>query len=130
LLLLPPQLPNTVALNAAIATAVSIAHFFDTATKQGLHGQWQWKRWLWQRGWRVSNGDNGNCNGNNMRDGDGNKVTGNKEGDGKSGKSNDDSNKEGNAMAARAMATATTRAMVTDGEGNGDNGKSIGDDKE
>jgi hypothetical protein len=36
LLLLPPQLPNAIALSAAIAAAVAIAHIFDTAIK------WQW----------------------------------------------------------------------------------------
>jgi hypothetical protein len=34
LLLPPPQSPNDVALNAAIAAAVAIAHLFDTAIKQ------------------------------------------------------------------------------------------------
>jgi hypothetical protein len=38
LLLLPPKLPNAVALSAAIAAAVAIANLFDTAIKQ----QWHW----------------------------------------------------------------------------------------
>ncbi len=44
----------------------------------------------------MSNGDNGNCNGNNTRDDKGNKVASNKEGDGKSSKSNNEGDKEGN----------------------------------
>jgi hypothetical protein len=47
LLLPPPQSPNAVALSTAIAAAVAIANLFNTAIKQQLHGQWQWKQWLW-----------------------------------------------------------------------------------
>jgi hypothetical protein len=39
-LLPPPQLPNAVALSAAIAVAVTIVHLFDTAIKWRLHGVW------------------------------------------------------------------------------------------
>ncbi len=34
LMLPPPQLPNTIALSAAIAVAVAITHLFNTAIKQ------------------------------------------------------------------------------------------------
>jgi hypothetical protein len=44
----------------------------------------------------VSDGDNGDCNSNNMHDVNGNKVASNEEGNSKSGKSNDNGNKEGN----------------------------------
>jgi hypothetical protein len=47
-LLLPPHSPNAIALSAAIAAAVAIAHLFDTAIKQQGHGQWRWKQWLRQ----------------------------------------------------------------------------------
>jgi hypothetical protein len=48
LLLLPPQSPKAIALSAAIAAAVTIAHLFDTAIKQQWRGQWQGKQWLRQ----------------------------------------------------------------------------------
>jgi hypothetical protein len=48
LLLPPPQLPNNVALSAAMAAPVAIAHLFDTAIKRRLHGQWQRKQMLRQ----------------------------------------------------------------------------------
>jgi hypothetical protein len=39
--LLPtPQLPNVVALSAAIAAAVAITHLFDTINQLQWHGQW------------------------------------------------------------------------------------------
>jgi hypothetical protein len=40
----PPQLPNAVALSAAIAAAVAITHLFDIAIKRRWCGQWQWKQ--------------------------------------------------------------------------------------
>jgi hypothetical protein len=40
MLLPPPQLPNAVALSAAIAAAVTITHLFNTAIKLRWHGQW------------------------------------------------------------------------------------------
>jgi hypothetical protein len=95
LLLPPPQLPNAVALSAAIAAAVTIPHPFDTAIKLQLHGRWQRIQWLWRQGWWASNDNNCNGDGNNTCNGDGNKMVGNKEGDGKSGKSDEDGNKEG-----------------------------------
>jgi hypothetical protein len=96
LLLPPPQWPNVVVLNAAIAVAVIITHLFDTAIKRRWHRQWCQKRWLQQRGWWANDGNNGNGDGNKIRDGDSKDVVIDKEGDGKSGKSNDDGNKEGN----------------------------------
>jgi hypothetical protein len=77
-LLLPPQLPNAVALSAAIAAAAAITHLFDASIKRQWHWQWQRKRWLWGQGWRAS--DSG---GDNMRNCNGNKVAGGKESDGK-----------------------------------------------
>jgi hypothetical protein len=109
LLLPPPQLPNTIALSAAIAVDVAIAHLFGAATKLQLRGQWQWKQLPRQQGWRASNGDNCDGNRDNTCDGDGNKVAGDKEGDGKSSKSNEDGNKDAMVMAARAMVMATKR---------------------
>jgi hypothetical protein len=102
-LLLPtPQLPNAVTLSASIAAVVAITHLFDTAIKQGWHGQWQRKQWLRGQGWRVNDGNNGNGDskkmrdGNKTRDGDSNDVAGDKGGDGKNDNSNDKLNKEGN----------------------------------
>jgi hypothetical protein len=96
LLLLPPQSPNAIALSAAIAAAVAITHLFDTAIKQRWRVRWQCKQWLQQQGWWVSNGDNGNSNGNNTCNDNRNEVASNKEGDGKSGKSDKDGKEEGN----------------------------------
>jgi hypothetical protein len=39
LLLMPPQLPNAIALSAAIAAAVDITHLFGTAIKRQWRGQ-------------------------------------------------------------------------------------------
>ncbi len=80
----------------AIAAVVAIAHLFNTTIKWQWRGRWRWKHWLRRQGWRVSDGDNGNSDGNNTRDDNGNKVVSKKEGDGESGKSDDDDEEEGN----------------------------------
>ena len=52
----------------------------------------------------MSNGDNGDGNGNNMRNDNGDEVVSNKEGNSKSGKSNDNGNKEGNGDGGKSNA--------------------------
>jgi hypothetical protein len=113
--LLPtPQLPNAIALSAAIAAIVAITHLFDTAIKWQWHGQWRQKRWLRQQGWRANNGNNGNVAGDKMRNGDGYDVAGDKEGNGKSGKSNDNGDNEGNVDGGKGNGDG-----IEEGKGNG-----------
>jgi hypothetical protein len=122
LLLPPPQLPNAVALSAAIAAAVAITHLFNIAIKQQWLGQWhgqlQRKQWLRQRGWWANDGNNGNGDGtgNKMRNGD-NKVVGDREGNGESGKSNDNGGKEGNGVGGKGNGHGDK-----EGKGNGRRG--------